>query len=125
MLPLTRRPAHFYLMLTSAHRTVTAACLVSSAESKPRSSGKKCGTVVHTVAATDLRRTLDEMELSLEMCCEMCSPCSINSNWVKTEIANARSREEQQRRQMLFPITLVPFDRDQGMEAVRHGPGDR
>jgi hypothetical protein len=35
---------------------------------------------------------------------------SINSNWVKTEIANARETE-QQKRQMLFPITVVPFDR--------------
>jgi hypothetical protein len=34
----------------------------------------------------------------------------MNSSWVKTEIANARARE-QQKRQMLFPITLVPFDR--------------
>jgi hypothetical protein len=35
---------------------------------------------------------------------------SMNSNWVKTEIANARSREEQQERQMLCPIALAPFD---------------
>jgi hypothetical protein len=39
------------------------------------------------------------------------SDASMNSPWVKTEIANARAREEQQKRQMLFPITLVPFDR--------------
>jgi len=38
------------------------------------------------------------------------SDASMNSPWVKTEIANARSREDQQKRQMLFPITLVPFD---------------
>lgn len=39
------------------------------------------------------------------------SDASMNSNWVKTEAANARARERQQNRQMLFPITLVPFDR--------------
>jgi hypothetical protein len=39
------------------------------------------------------------------------SDASMNSPWVKTEIANARARETQQKRQMLFPITLVPFDR--------------
>jgi len=39
------------------------------------------------------------------------SDASMNSNWVKTEIANARAREQQQNRQMLFPISLVPFDR--------------
>jgi hypothetical protein len=38
------------------------------------------------------------------------SDASMNSKWVKTEIANARAREEQQKRQMLFPITLVPFE---------------
>jgi hypothetical protein len=38
------------------------------------------------------------------------SDASMNSNWVKIEVANARAREEQQKRQMLFPIALVPFD---------------
>jgi hypothetical protein len=35
----------------------------------------------------------------------------MDSPWVKTEIANARAREAQQRRQMLFPITFVSFER--------------
>lgn len=39
------------------------------------------------------------------------SDASMNSNWVKTEIANARDREEKQKRQMLFPITIVPYER--------------
>jgi hypothetical protein len=39
------------------------------------------------------------------------SDASMNSTWVKTQIANARVRETQQNRPMLFPITLVPFDR--------------
>ena len=52
----------------------------------------------------------------------------MNSNWVKTEIANARARETQQKRQMLFPITLVPFeqikswklfDADTGIDSAR------
>lgn len=34
----------------------------------------------------------------------------MNSNWVKTEIANARAREQQQKCQMLFPISIVSFD---------------
>ena len=42
------------------------------------------------------------------------SDCSMNSNWVKTEIANARTKEQQQNRQMLFPITLVPYERVRG-----------
>ena len=39
---------------------------------------------------------------------------SMSSNWVKTEIANAREREKREGKQLLFPITLVPF------EAIRH-----
>lgn len=38
----------------------------------------------------------------------------MNSNWVKTEIANARAKEQQQKRQMLFPISLTPFDQIKG-----------
>lgn len=36
---------------------------------------------------------------------------SMNSEWVKTEIANARKRENRENRQMLFPISLVPFEK--------------
>ncbi len=34
---------------------------------------------------------------------------SMSSPWVKTEIANARVREKREGKQLLFPITLVPF----------------
>jgi hypothetical protein len=53
---------------------------------------------------------------------------SMNSNWVKTEIANAREREKREGKQLLFPITLVPFeaikqwklfDADIGMDSAR------
>lgn len=37
------------------------------------------------------------------------SDASISSEWVKTEIANARQREVREKRQMLFPISLVPY----------------
>jgi len=36
---------------------------------------------------------------------------SMSSDWVRTEVANAREREVHEKRQMLFPITLVPFER--------------
>jgi hypothetical protein len=35
---------------------------------------------------------------------------SMNSEWVKTELANARRREVTQNRRMLFPIHLVDFE---------------
>jgi hypothetical protein len=36
---------------------------------------------------------------------------SMNSEWVKTEIAHARQKELNEQRQVLFPISLVPFHR--------------
>jgi len=38
---------------------------------------------------------------------------SMESEWVKTEIAHARQKELGQRRKVLFPISLVPFSRVQ------------
>jgi hypothetical protein len=34
----------------------------------------------------------------------------MNSDWVKTEIANARKREVLEQRDVLFPIRLVSYD---------------
>jgi hypothetical protein len=53
---------------------------------------------------------------------------SMASNWVKTEIANARSREQMEGIRMLFPISIVPyeeirgwtcFDADTGIDTAR------
>lgn len=38
------------------------------------------------------------------------SPHSINSEWVRSEIRNARHREVREERRVLFPISLVDFD---------------
>jgi hypothetical protein len=52
----------------------------------------------------------------------------MNSEWVKTEIAHARKKELQVARQVLFPISLVPFaklrewqcfDADTGKDSAR------
>jgi len=52
----------------------------------------------------------------------------MHSEWVKTEIANARKREVTQNRRMLFPIRLVDFaairnwtcfDADTGKDSAR------
>ena len=53
---------------------------------------------------------------------------SMASEWVKTEIANARQKELAQKRQVLFPISIVPyekvrewraFDADTGKDSAR------
>ncbi len=38
------------------------------------------------------------------------SPDSMESEWVKAEIAKARKREGQEERQVLFPVRLMPFE---------------
>jgi hypothetical protein len=39
------------------------------------------------------------------------SPHSINSEWVKTEIAKARQREVQEKKRVLFPVQIgIGFD---------------
>jgi TIR domain/Pentapeptide repeats (8 copies) len=38
------------------------------------------------------------------------SPHSMNSEWVKTEIALARKREVREKRKVLFPVSLVAFE---------------
>jgi len=38
------------------------------------------------------------------------SSYSMQSEWVKTEIAKARQREVEEQRQVLFPVRLVPFE---------------
>jgi hypothetical protein len=52
----------------------------------------------------------------------------MNSEWVKTEIAKARKKENQQGRRVLFPIRLVEyatiqqwecFDADTGKDSAR------
>jgi len=53
---------------------------------------------------------------------------SMTSDWVGTEIANAREREAREKKQMLFPITIAPFeevkewklfDADRGKDSAR------
>ena len=53
---------------------------------------------------------------------------SMASGWVGTEIANARQREAREKKQMLFPITIAPFeevkqwkkfDADRGTDSAR------
>lgn len=44
------------------------------------------------------------------------SSYSMNSEWVKTEIAKARNRELQEKRQVLFPVRLVSYEAIRGWE---------
>jgi hypothetical protein len=91
--------------------------------------GVRCWFAPHDIqGGRRIHEQIDEAIRVYDKLLLILSDASMNSNWVKTEIANARSREDQQKSQMLFPITLVPFDRikdwklfdaDRGIDSAR------
>jgi hypothetical protein len=90
--------------------------------------GVRCWFAPHDIqGGRKVHEQIDEAIRVYDKLLLILSDASMNSNWVKTEIANARARE-QQNRQMLFPITLVPFgrikewklfDADTGIDSAR------
>jgi hypothetical protein len=76
-----------------------------------QSKGVRCWFAPHDIqGGRKIHDQIDEAIRVYDKLLLILSDASMNSNWVKTEIANARAREEQQKRQMLFPITVVPFE---------------
>jgi uncharacterized protein YjbI with pentapeptide repeats len=74
--------------------------------------GVRCWFAPHDIqGGRKVHEQVDEAIRVYDKLLLILSDASMNSKWVKTEIANARAREEQQKRQMLFPIALVPFER--------------
>ncbi len=77
--------------------------------------GIRCWFAPHDIqGGKKIHEQIDEAIRVYDKLLLILSDASMNSNWVKTEIGNARTREVQHKRQMLFPITLVPFDRVRG-----------
>jgi hypothetical protein len=77
-----------------------------------KASAVRCYFAPHDIqGGRKIHEQIDEAIRVYDKLLLILSDASMNSNWVKTEIANARGREDRQKRQMLFPITLVPFDR--------------
>jgi hypothetical protein len=74
--------------------------------------GVRCWFAPHDIqGGKKIHEQIDEAIKVYDKLLLILSDASMSSNWVKTEIANARAKEDQQKRQMLFPISLVPFDR--------------
>src|SRR5690242_18224408 len=48
--------------------------------------------------------------------CPRMSENSMESEWVKTEISDARRREVIEKRRILFPISIVPYERIESWE---------
>jgi hypothetical protein len=77
--------------------------------------GVRCWFAPHDVrGGRKLHEQLDEAIHLYDRLLLILSEDSMNSEWVKTEIAHARQKELNERRQVLFPIGLVPFSRIRG-----------
>ncbi|MGA8877107.1 MAG: toll/interleukin-1 receptor domain-containing protein [Candidatus Korobacteraceae bacterium] len=73
-----------------------------------QANGARCWLAPHDATGRNGHEPIDDAIRLHDKLLLILSEHSMNSDWVKAEIANAREREEHEKRQMLFPITLVP-----------------
>jgi uncharacterized protein YjbI with pentapeptide repeats len=91
--------------------------------------GVRCWFAPHDIKAGEkIHEQIDEAIRLHDKLLLILSPHSMESEWVKTEIAEARKREVRDKRRVLFPIRLVPFktiedwecfDADTGKDSAR------
>ncbi len=91
--------------------------------------GVRCWFAPHDIqGGRKVHEQIDEAIRLYDKLLLVLSEHSMNSEWVKTEIAHARQKELNERRQVLFPISLVPFakirewkcfDADTGKDSAR------
>jgi len=94
-----------------------------------QNNGVRCWFAPHDIQAG--KKIHEQIDVAIRHCNRLLlilSEHSMNSEWVKTEIAHARQKELNERRQVLFPISLVPFaqirdwkcfDADTGKDSAR------
>lgn len=76
-----------------------------------QSAGVRCWFAPHDMASgKKVHEQIDRAIQAQDRLLLILSTASMSSEWVKTEIANARAKEREQKRQVLFPIALVSFD---------------
>jgi uncharacterized protein YjbI with pentapeptide repeats len=76
-----------------------------------QANGVRCWFAPHDVqAGKKLHEQIDEAIRVYDRLLLILSPSSMNSQWVKTEIANARKKELREERRVLFPIRLCSFE---------------
>src|SRR5271169_2387841 len=90
--------------------------------------GVRCWFAPHDIkGGRKIHEQIDEAIRTYDKLLLIVSEHSMSSNWVKTEIATAREREEREAKQLLFPITLVGveevkkwklFDADRGVDSA-------
>jgi TIR domain-containing protein/pentapeptide repeat protein len=73
--------------------------------------GVRCWFAPHDIqGGKKLHEQIDEAIRLHDKLLLILSPHSMESEWVKTEIAKARKREVRDQRRVLFPIRLAPFE---------------
>jgi uncharacterized protein YjbI with pentapeptide repeats len=73
--------------------------------------GVRCWFAPHDIqGGRKLHEQIDEAIRLHDKLLLILSPHSMESEWVKTEIAKARKREVRDQRRVLFPIRLAPFE---------------
>jgi uncharacterized protein YjbI with pentapeptide repeats len=73
--------------------------------------GVRCWFAPHNIqGGKKIHEQIDEAIRVYDRLLLILSEASMNSEWVKTEIANARQKELDSRARVLFPISLVPFE---------------
>jgi TIR domain len=91
--------------------------------------GVRCWFAPHDVrGGRKLNEQIDEAIRQHDKLLLILSRHSMSSSWVKTEVAKARDREEREKKQLLFPITLASFedvkkwelfDADRGIDSAK------
>ncbi len=106
---LIANPIEFYscFMSYSTRDQDFADCLYTDLQNN----GVRCWFAPHDVkGGRKLHEQIDEAIRMHDKLLLILSPHSMESEWVKTEIAKGRRREVREKRRVLFPIRLVAFE---------------
>jgi len=107
---LVTKPLEFYSCFIShaAKDQEFAACIYTDLQAN----GVRCWFAPDDIqAGKKIHQQIDDAIRVYDRLLLVLSEHSMASEWVKTEIANARQREAREKRHMLFPISLVPFEK--------------
>ena len=73
-----------------------------------QANGARCWLAPHDATGRNGHEPIDDAIRLHDKLLLILSEHSMNSDWVKAEIDNAREREDREKKQMLFPIALAP-----------------